>query len=253
MEPVSERGKRAMSALKMQPQDRPRERLIAQGPGALKDEELLAILFATGRKGVDVIRMSRELLNKYSSLKNLSHASVYELTSRENGDAVKGIGTAKAVQILAALELGKRAASEKGHKGTLKEELEKWARELAAEDREFIVAVYLDRRGSPISDDRLSYGGTDGAELDAPYLMRRAVRLGCSSLVLVHNHPSGVEAPSNDDMHLTRSVAKMLQVLNIEFYGHYIVAGGKAVRIPGDGGTGADVFSVGAENAQTAF
>ena len=221
-----------MSALKMQLQDRPRERLIAHGPEALKDEELLAILFATGRKGVDVIKMSRELLSRYFSLKNLSKASVSELTNREKGDAVKGIGKAKAVQILAALELGKRAALDRKQPGTFEEELEKWAREFENEEREFIVAIYLDRRGRLIADDRISYGGPDGASLDAPYLMRRAVRVGCTSLALLHNHPNGVPEPSSDDLYLTRCVAKMLRVLDIGFYGHYIAAGGKTVRIP---------------------
>ncbi|MGI6075070.1 MAG: JAB domain-containing protein [Pyramidobacter sp.] len=221
-----------MTALKMQLRERPRERLISCGPEALKDEELLAILFATGRKGVDVVRMSKELLDRYGSLKNLSRASVGELISRKDSDAVKGIGKAKAVQILAALELGKRAACQKERGGTLEEELERWAQDFKDEEREFIVAIFLDSRGRPVGEERLSYGGLDGASLDVSYLMRCAVRLGCSSLALIHNHSNGSSEASSDDLCLSRGVAKMLDVLNIEFYGHYIAAAGKVVRIP---------------------
>ena len=239
MESLPDRGTQFMTALKMEPQERPRERLIACGPEALKDEELLAILFSTGRKGVDVVKMSAELLDRYGSLKNLSRASVAELVSRKDSDAVKGIGKAKAVQILAALELGKRAASQKRSGGTLEEELQRWAQAFKDEEREFIVAVFLDSRGRPIADDRLSYGGLDGASLDMPDLMRRAVRVGCSSLALIHNHPDGTSEASPDDLCLSRGTEKMLSVLNIGFCGHYIAAAGKAVRIP-DGASGAD-------------
>ncbi len=223
-----------MSALKMTAGERPRERLIASGAEALKNEELLAILFGTGRQGCDVLQMSRELLNKYGSLKSLSRAHVFELTGKNgsDGDTVKGIGEAKAVTLLAALELGKRAAVEEDRNDDLSARLESWTRNLSADEREFMVAIYLDAKDRPISDERISYGGVDGALLDAPYLMRRAVRLDCASLVLLHNHPDGTLEPSREDLKLTAGIAKMLATLQIEFYGHYIVGGGSIRRIP---------------------
>lgn len=229
-------------ALEMSVSERPRERLVACGPEALKTEELLSILFGTGRKGCNVIEMSRELLNKYGSLQNLSRVHAFELAGRGRScDSVKGIGLAKAVTLLAALELGRRAACEEERHDSLKSRLGFWIRQLSAEEREFIVAVYLDRKNVPIADERLSYGGAGGAVLDAPYLMRRAVRLNCAALVLVHNHPDGSLTPSSDDLFLSRSVAKMLQVLQIGYYGHYIVSDGRIRRIAGDGSTGRDV------------
>jgi len=222
-----------MSALKMTAGERPRERLIACGAESLKTEELLAILFGTGRQGCDVLEMSRELLNKYGSLKSLSRAHVYELTGKNacGGESVKGIGEAKAVTLLAALELGKRAAVEAERDDDLEGRLAFWTRTLSTDEREFMVAIYLDAKDRPITDERISYGGVDGALLDASYLMRRAVRLDCASLALLHNHPDGDLEPSPEDLRLTRGVAKMLSTLQIEFYGHYIVGGGAVSRI----------------------
>lgn len=229
-------------ALEMNASERPRERLVTCGPEALKTEELLAILFGTGREGCNVIEMSRELLNKYGSLKNLSRAHALELAGRScPRDSVKGIGVAKAVTLLAALELGRRATSEEGRCDDLKSRLDFWTMQLSADEREFIIAIYLDRKDVPIADERLSFGGVDGAVLDAPYLMRRAVRLNCAALALVHNHPDGDLTPSDDDLFLSRSVAQMLHVLQIGYYGHYIAGGGRIRRICGDGSAGKDL------------
>ncbi len=202
----------------------PRERLLALGAESLKTEELLAILFRTGSQGVDVLSMSRELLKKYGGLKNLSHASATELSS---SGSVKGLGETKAVTLLAAFELGRRAAWEEERGEDLESRLSFWARRLEDEEREFIVAIYLDRKNRPIADDRLSYGGPDGAVLDAPHLLRRAVRLDCEQVVLLHNHPCGSLSPSNDDLKLTAEIRNRLRVLDIDFYGHYITAAGR--------------------------
>lgn len=228
-------------------EDLPRERLEKHGAAALKDNELLAILFRTGVPGCNALEMSQALLDRYGGLKNLSRATVPELTGAGNDDSsVKGIGSAKAVTLLAALELGKRAALAHEPKLDLKRTLCEWARDLEFEEREFIIAIYLDKRDRPIArGERLSYGGPDGASLDAPYLFRQAVRIGCSSLVLMHNHPDGCLEASGDDRRLTDYIAKRLEFLDIGFYGHYIIAGRHVRRIPNDGGFGKDVFAPG--------
>lgn len=239
MEPVPEKRSPQVSRLGLTADEMPRERLLALGPSALKTEELLAILFRTGVSGCDVLTMSHKLLDSYGGLKNLARATVAELTS---GDVIKGLGTAKAVTLLAAIELGKRAVDEEDRDGSLRGSLMRWAHELALDEREYIVAIYLDAKDRPIAADRISYGGTDGAALDASYLMRRAVRLDCSSLVLMHNHPNGSTVPSQDDMYMTEQIRDMLEVLAIRFYGHYIAASGRPYRIKKDGGTGRDVM-----------
>ena len=223
-----------MAALNLTKGEMPRERLIAYGAEALKNEELLAILFGTGRQGCDVLDMSRELLNKYGSLKNLSRAHVAELVGkrRANGENVKGIGEAKAVTLLAALELGRRAAVEDERKDDLDARLLFWTNQLSLCEREFIIAIYLDGQKRPIADERLSWGGSDGAHLDVPYLLRRAVRLDCAWVVLLHNHPDGDLEPSEEDRQLSRGIRKKLHTLQIGLYGHFIVGGGDISRIP---------------------
>ena len=221
-----------MAALNLTKSEMPRERLIACGAESLKNEELLAILFGTGRQGCDVLGMSRELLNRYGSLKNLSRAHIAELTGkgRGKGDNVKGIGEAKAVTLLAALELGRRAAVEDERRDDLDARLLFWVRQLSCAEREFIVAIYLDDKNHPIADERLSWGDSDGALLDAPYLLRRAVRLDCASLVLLHNHPDGDLEPSDEDRRLSKGIREQLRILQIGFYGHFIV-GGEDIRL----------------------
>ncbi len=210
----------------------PRERLLALGAEALKTEELLAILFRTGSQGNDVLTMSRELLEKYGGLKNLTRASATELSGSSGG--VKGLGETKAVTLLAALELGRRATDEEERGEDLESRLSYWARQLENEEREFIVAIYLDRKERPIADDRLSYGGPDGAVLDVPYFLRRAVRLDCAQVVLLHNHPGGSLRPSKEDLKLTSQIENRLHVLDIDFYGHFITAVGGLRRISDD-------------------
>ncbi len=231
-----------MSALNLTKSEMPRERLIACGAEALKNEELLAILFGTGRQGCDVLDMSRELLNKYGSLRNLSRAHVAELIGRRraNGENVKGIGEAKAVTLLAALELGRRAAVEEEHRDDLDARLLFWTHRLSLSEREFIIAIYLDDQKRPIADERLSWGGIDGADLDTPYLLRQAVRLDCAWVVLLHNHPDGDLEPSEEDRLLSRSIRKKLHTLQIGFYGHFIVGGGDIARIPDEEAEGID-------------
>ena len=223
-----------MSALNLTKSEMPRERLIACGAEAPKNEELLAILFGTGRQGCDVLDMSRELLNKYGSLKNLSRASVAELTGKKRAGAenVKGIGEAKAVTLLAALELGRRAEVEDERDETLNSRLVSWAVRLSVAEREFLVAIYLDEKDRPIEDERLSYGGLEGVQLDIAYLLRRAVRLDCASVALLHNHPDGDVTPSAEDKRLTRRIVAKLNTLEIGFSGHYIVGGPNMALIP---------------------
>jgi DNA repair protein RadC len=97
---------------------------------------------------------------------------------------------------------------------------------MALEEREWIVALFTDREGKVLGSEKLSFGGLDGAFLDAPYLCRRAVRIGAAGLVLVHNHPDGDPKPSEEDRSLTVAVSRQLKLLGIQLVGHFVVAGG---------------------------
>lgn len=154
-------------------------------------------------------------------LKQLSVATAAELSG-----VCKGFGPAKAAALMAAFELGRRVVAASDDDGqSLPAALRRVQSYLSGEQREFIVSLYLDDRGKVIEEDRLSYGGIDGATLDLAHLLRRAVRVAASSVVLIHNHPDGDALPSQDDLELTKEVRQRLEVLDMQLEEHYIVAG----------------------------
>lgn len=200
----------------------PRERLLAKGPSALSDVELLAILLRTGDAGHDVLDLSSSVLNSFGGLRGLVKASVQEFTS------IKGIGVAKASAISAAVELGRRISllNSDGLKGrtAISAALDEIRLFLAEEEREFIIALFLDDRNGVITREKLSYGGPDGASLDLRHFLRMAIRLDSKGLALVHNHPDGSLDSSYEDRTLTDIVKVRAEALGLDFHGHYIVS-----------------------------
>lgn len=209
--------------------ERPRERLRLKGPGALSLPEILAILLRTGSKGKDVLELAADLVREFGNAKGLSRATAEEM--RE----FPGLGEAKASVLLAAIELGKRMTAENRipEKGLPWEKrLSALAADLEREEREYIIALYVRRDKTVITEDFLSYGGPDGAFLDVKYFLRRAIRLDSHGLVLIHNHPDGTLSPSREDRMLTDHLAERTKMLDIRFIGHYVAARGEYVSIP---------------------
>lgn len=200
----------------------PRERLLTKGPSALSDGELLAILLRTGDPGHDVLNLSSCLLKSFGGLRGIAKASPHEFTS------IKGIGAAKASAISAAMELGRRAAilsfGEAEGRTAVSAAVDEIRLFLAEEEREFIIALFLDDRDGVITRERLSYGGPDGASLDLRHFLRMAVRLNSKGLALVHNHPDGSLESSYEDRVLTDIVKGRADALGLDFHGHYIVS-----------------------------
>lgn len=207
--------------------ERPRERLLRMGPGSLSLQELLAVLLRTGQKGTDVMALAASLLKEYPDERALARTTATELCG------FSGLGSAKAATLIAAIELGRRSWCDgKENEGaswqlTLKS-LEK---SMIREEREFILALFTDREGRLLGSEKVSFGGLDGAFLDAPYLCRRAVRIGASGVVLIHNHPDGNPKPSDEDRSLTAAVSRQLKLLGIELVGHFVVAGGSSRQV----------------------
>lgn len=199
----------------------PRERLLEKGPSALSEGELLAILLRTGTSGTDVFSLSSKILDSFGGVRGLLKASVTEFMS------FKGIGAAKAATLTAAVELCRRMSvpsDGEPDRRSWKKELERARVFLADEEREFIVGLFLDQKSRVISRERLSYGGPDGALLDLRHFLRSAVRLDAKGFVMIHNHPNGSLEPSPEDRDLTRIVRTRVDLLGMEFYGHYIVS-----------------------------
>jgi len=222
--------------------DLPRERLEKLGAHALSLGELLAILLRTGDRNRNVLQVGSGLLVDFGGLRGLSRASFRELLD------VGGLGKAKACSLLAALELGRRlCAEERSENEDLEREtpracLTRWSVELATEQREFIVAAFADGRDRVMEEERISWGGLDGAVLDMKYLLRKAVRLDAASILLLHNHPDGSLQPSVEDRLLTAHVERKLEALGMDFLGHYIVAEGRFSEVPKSASTGGGIY-----------
>lgn len=168
------------------------------------------------------------LLEEFGDLTGLARAAPEEFL------AVKGLGEAKVANLVAALELARRLRSESAKTGrneTWRSRVASWAENLATEEREFILALFLDRKGRILGEKQVSYGGLDGAFLDLPFLLRRAVRLDAAAMVLGHNHPDGTPEPSREDRELTLLLSRRLRMLDMELFGHFVLAGGRFVPV----------------------
>ena len=208
--------------------ERPRERLFNKGAESLTLTELLAILFRTGTRERDVMSLAAAVLKEWGGLRGLSRATPTELLE------MKGMKQAKVSTLVAAMELGKRLAVE----GT--EHLDDWSFRIKAkaialqqEEREFIIALFLDARDRVLSEESISYGGLNGAYMDLPFLFRRAIRVDANSLIVMHNHPDGSLVPSADDHRLTNHLKRCTELLDLRMKGHYILAGGQSRLIEG--------------------
>ncbi len=211
----------------------PRERIERLGPQVLSLAEIIAILLRTGDRGKNVLDLASSLVKEFGGLQGLSRTSFREFME------IGGLGRAKAASLVAALELARRlyaeekAAEEGDPRESFRSRLARWSANLSDEPREFIVAVFTDRRGKVIEDDMISWGGLDGAVLDLKFLLRRAVRLDAQGVLLLHNHPDGSLNASVEDRLLTEHVERKLEALGMDFLGHFITAGGGLAEVRG--------------------
>lgn len=202
--------------------ERPRERLLSQGPNALTDAELLAILLRVGVRGKSAIDLGRELMKRFGSTQAILSASPSALTE------FKGLGDAKIAQLKAALELGRRAALPKPSEGVILKGTEQAAdyfipsmRGLAEEH--FRVA-YLNRLGRILEDSLVAQGTVDSVRPQIRSIVSRAIKNNASALIAAHNHPSGAPEPSESDRLLTRDLIAACLPINIRVLDHLIFA-----------------------------
>ncbi len=210
-------------------EERPRERLAGIGPEALRDAELLAILFRTGTRSTGAVALAEALLREFGGLRALARASIDEL------QRVDGIGRVKAIEVKAALELGKRLAafSERGR-----------PRIRCADDvsdllmvrykdyeHEVFKCVLLNTKNEVVKIVDISHGGLDGTLAAPRDVFRQALREGVSAVILCHNHPSGDPEPSPDDLALTRRLVESGELLGVRVLDHVIFGDGRFVSL----------------------
>ena len=209
--------------------DRPREKLARLGAGALSEAELIAILLRVGMKGVNAVELARQLLVKCGSLAALARCSVAEIAK------VKGVGTAKAVQLAAAFGLGQRLAFETISAQPMdKPELiyALLGAEMRTLERESLRVILLDTKHHLIRVEEISLGSLNETTAHPREILRPAILHAAFAFVLVHNHPSGDPAPSDADRRMTRKILEAATLLQIRFADHVIIGAPREGRLP---------------------
>ena len=205
----------------------PREKLLARGPESLSDAELLAIFLRTGTQGMNVLELADQLINDFGSLRKLFSATEEEFCVH------KGMGQAKYVQLQAVLEMTQRYLAETLSRGdalTSPSHTKLYLSSVLRDrQREAFYILFLDNQNRVIKDEVLFEGTIDAASVYPREVVKRALYHNAASLILAHNHPSGVAEPSNADRRITRRLSDALGLVDIQILDHFVVGDGEVV------------------------
>jgi DNA repair protein RadC len=211
--------------------ERPREKLLARGPEALSDGELLAIFLRVGVAGRSAVELARDLLEAHQSLAGLFTAPEEALMR------TRGVGVAKTAQLKAAYELAKRALRERIPAGkalsspeAVRQALQDWLQlHLAGRPREVFAVAYLDAQNRLLGVEELFEGTLTQTSVYPREVVRHALKWNARSVIFAHNHPSGVAEPSQADQVLTETLKRALRLVDIEVLDHFVIGHGAAL------------------------
>jgi DNA repair protein RadC len=210
-------------------EERPRERLRSRGAANLSNAELMAILLRTGLEGENVVAMATRLLSSVGGLQGLARAAYDDLCS------LKGISDAKACQLLAGIELGRRVAAIEPNDaprfGKPEDVAKLYMPEMSAYDREHMRIVLLNTKNQVVGADDLYVGSVNAALVRPAEVFATAVRRNLPAVIVVHNHPSGDPAPSEDDIRITKQLVEAGKLLDIEVIDHIVLGQGRFVSM----------------------
>jgi DNA repair protein RadC len=210
-------------------EERPRERLEHLGPQVLSTAELLAILLRVGVPGENAVQVGQRLLASFKGLVGVQRAPFEELCNQ------RGIGAAKAAQIKAAIELGRRLSHELPDERTVINSPEDAAAlvkyEMAALEQEHLRVILLDTRNQVMDIIEVYKGSVNSSQIHVGELFRAAIRRSAAAMIVVHNHPSGDPTPSPDDVAVTRALLQAGKLLDIEVLDHVIIGQGRWVSL----------------------
>ena len=213
--------------------DRPREKLLARGAGALSDAELLAIVLRTGAAGASAVDHGRAIMARFGDFRQLAGAGIADLC------VVKGVGPAKAAQILAALEIAKRYGEREFRPGEAfrgsGDVYAHFRERLASERREHFYAVLLDNKHRKIKDVSVSQGSLTASIVHPRDVFAPVVREAAAAVIFVHNHPSGDPTPSKEDIEITRRLREVGELMGVRVLDHIVVGKGRYVSFVDDG------------------
>ena len=208
------------------PEERPRERLLANGAGALSDAELVAVLLRTGVRGKSAVDLARELLKKYDGIAKLLNAGI-ELTR------VEGLGPAKVAQFAAAVELARRSIRQDLKTGaalTSPGAVRDYLRlVIGPRQQEVFVCLWLDAQHRVIRFDEPFCGTLTQTSVYPREIVKSALACNAAAVIFAHNHPSGVAQPSQADELLTANLREALALVEVKVLDHFVIAGNQAL------------------------
>ncbi|MCY4530104.1 MAG: DNA repair protein RadC [Chloroflexi bacterium] len=203
--------------------ERPRERLEKYGADTLGNPELIAILLRTGMKGESVINMSYRLIKQFKGLEGMGRATFTELC------ALDGISEAKACQILAAFELGRRLTSLSPEERTTinspRDVYNLLGPDMRYREQEHLRVLLVSTNSEVLGVHELYKGTVNSAAVRVAEVLRPAIRENCPSIIVVHNHPSGDPSPSGPDILITRQIKQAAELMDIELLDHIVIGG----------------------------
>ena len=210
-------------------EERPREKLLAQGAEALSDAELLAILLRTGMRGRSAVQVARDILGSFNSLRKLIAAD------RVRFCAQPGLGLARYAELQAAVEIARRQLTESLRAGPLLASPQATRDFLTARlrdlEHEVFCCLYLDNRHRLIRFEPLFRGTIDGASVHPREVVKQALLWNSAAVIVAHNHPSGVPEPSRADEMITARVKEALALVDIRLLDHIIIGDGASVSL----------------------
>ncbi|WLD95431.1 DNA repair protein RadC [Alkalihalobacillus sp. AL-G] len=209
--------------------ERPRERMLKEGATALSNQELLAILLRSGTKEESVLQLSHRMIRQFEGLNLLKDATIDELTS------VKGIGNAKAVEILASLELGKRVNRLQLEERYVIRSPEDGAKYVMDEMRflsqEHFVCIYLNTKNQVLHKKTVFIGSLNASIVHPREVFKEAMRRSAASIICFHNHPSGDPNPSREDIDVTQRLTECGKIIGIDLLDHIIIGDQKFISL----------------------
>lgn len=206
---------------------RPREKLLAQGPAALADAELLALLLRTGLKGESVLAFAQRLLDTFEGLAGLLHAQPADL------ERVKGLGPAKRAEVMAVIELARRSLMQELEQRPVFDNPAKvrdfLSLKLGQREHEVFAVLFLDAQNRLVRFEEMFRGTLTQTSVYPREVLKRCLELGAAAVIFAHNHPSGAAEPSRADEFLTQSLKSALALIDVRVLDHFVVGRGGVV------------------------
>lgn len=201
-------------------EERPREKAIYYGIETLSNQELVAVILRTGNKEMSVLNLAQFLLDEIGGFQELKDIDYQRLIQ------IKGIKQAKAIELMACIELAKRMQSKQSIKNRIRQPKDAYAyikNKLMFEKQEKVILLCLNNHLEIVQDKLLFIGSGDVSLLETKEVFQYTLRSGCNRIILIHNHPSGNPKPSHEDQEITRKIEMRAKHLDIEFIDHIII------------------------------